>query len=145
MDREKMLKKWQAITLCEWLFTSAWYFITLYNIAFNPDFRYNFVNMFMWFVLLCVFAFIFNKNKPEQRKIMPMIISIHDTVEKLKKQRIVLIVIGFILIFSGKRAVRNANIILMAICSTWIIFVFCANLLKEKIEYLKQKPEGMNF
>ena len=143
MDREKMLKKWQILTIIEWLFLSIWYFITIYNIAYKPEVRYNFVNIFMWYVLFIVLAVILQKIKPEKRRIMPMIISIHDTVEKLKKQRIILLIIGFILCYLAHLAVRRQNIIMMAICSTWTSVVLVASIVKDKIEYIKEKPEGL--
>ena len=143
MDREKMLKKWQIVTVSEWLFLTIWYFIVLYCIAYKPEIVYNFVNYIMWFVFMCVVAFVFQKIKPEQRRIMPMIISIHDTVEKLKKQRIILCIIAFLLCFISHSAIRSSNIILIAIGSTWISVVFASNLVKDKIDYLKEKPEGL--
>ena len=138
-----MLKKWQIVTIVEMLSLSVWYFITIYYIAYKPELRYNFVNIFMWYVLLISLAFILRKIKPEKRRIMPMIISIHDTVEKLKKQRIILLIIGFILCYSTHLAVRRQNIIMMAIGSTWISVVLVANIVKDKIEYIKEKPEGL--
>ena len=143
MDREKLLKKWQIVTVSEWLFLTIWYFIILYCIAYRPEFVYNLVSRSIWFVVMFVVAFVFNKIKPEKRKIMPMIISIHDTVEKLKKQRIILCVIAFLLCYISHSATRNSNIILMAIGSTWISVVFVSNLVKDKIDYLKEKPEGL--
>ena len=143
MDKEKLLKKWQIVTVSEWLFLTIWYFIVLYCIACKPEFAYNLMNRSMWFVVLFVVAFLFNKIKPEKRRIMPMIISIHDTVEKLKKQRIILCIIAFLLCFISHSAIRSSNIILIAIGSTWIPVVFASNLVKDKIDYLKEKPEGL--
>ncbi len=143
MDREKLLKKWQIVTIAEFMFLSIWYFVSLYYIAYKPEVVYNFVNPFMWFVLLCVVYFIFEKGKPEKRRIMPMIISILDTVEKLKKQRIILCIIAFILCFISHFAARNQNIILMAIGSTWLPVVLTSNIVKDKIAYIKEKPEGL--
>ena len=143
MDREKMLKKWQILTIIECLFLSIWYFITIYNVAYKPELWYNFVNIFMWYVLLIALAVILRKIKPEKRRIMPMIISIHDTVEKLKKQRIILLIIGFILCYSTHLAIRRQNIIMMAVSSTWVSVVLVASIVKDKIEYIKEKPEGL--
>lgn len=145
MDREKMLKKWQVLTLCEWFVLTCWYFITLCLIAFKPAVVYNIVNMFLWFCILCVVGFVFNKIKPEKRRIMPMIISIHNTVDKLKIQRIILIVIGFILCFSCHFVLNKeqTNIIMLAVSSLWLVFIQLANLVKDKIEYIKEKPEGL--
>ena len=97
----------------------------------------------MWYVLLIALAVISWKIKPEKRRIMPMIISIHDTVEKLKKQRIILLIIGFILCYSTYPAIRRQNIIMLAIGSTWISVVSVASIVKDKIEYIKEKPEGL--
>ena len=143
MDREKLLKKWQIVTIAEFMFIGIWYFITICYIAYKPELAFNFVNLFMWYVLLCVCAVVFWKIKPEKRRIMPMIISIHDTVEKLKKQRIVLCIISFILCCTSFTATRNQNIILMAISSTWISVMLISNIIKDKIDYLKEKPEGL--
>ena len=144
MDREKLLKKWKIITILEWIMLCCWDFITRCLVAFKPEFAYNFVNLFMWFVLLCILFIIFEKIRPEKRKIMPMVISIHDTVDKLKKQRIYFLGIGTaIVVASTILQPLNKNIFLMAIESLWAFFMCLSAFTKDKIDYLKEKPEGL--
>ena len=112
MDREKLLKKFIAKMVIGHIVVSSVIFIWLFSyeckfINYEQFCKYG-LTLFCSSVLLAiVYHIVFGKReKKEILAIMPLIISIHDTEEKLKKQRklqtweIFLLVIGFPLWFS---------------------------------------------
>ena len=93
MDKEKLLKKFIAKFVIGQTLASALIFLWIFA------YEYGFIDMgqFIRYGLgILFFAVIFGivdfvvfkeKNKKERLAIMPLIISIHDTEEKLKKQK----------------------------------------------------------
>ena len=84
------------------------------------------------------------KNKREKLAIMPLIISIHDTEEKFRKQKTVLYVLYFTF-FVGGLTFRSVSVVFIIMFAASPCFNFMANLVNDKIKYLENKPEGMNF
>ena len=150
MDKEKLLKKFIAKFVVGQTLASSLIFLWMFAL------EYGFIDMgqFIRYGLgILFFAVIFGivdfvvfkeKNKKERLAIMPLIISIHDTKEKLKKQKTVLYVLYFVF-FVGGLTFRTESVVFIVMFAVSPCFSFMANLVNDKIKYLENKPEGMNF
>ena len=73
---------------------------------------------------------------------MPLIISIHDTEEKLKKQKTIFFVLYAVFFLVGL-SYRSVSVIFIVMFSLAPFFNSMASLTKEKLEYIQNKPEGL--
>ena len=138
MDKEKLLKKYilaftvQAVSAC------SYWFLFLSRKEFDTGKLY-----LIPLLLLLVSSIYIEKNST---RIMPMILSIYDTIEKFEKQNNLLYVILFIWFIPSFFLVLKSDGILSNILPSLIFLVFpFINVNNKRIEYLKNKPEGMNF
>ena len=148
MDKEKLLKKFIAkmafghIAVCSIIF--VWIFSYEYDfIDFGQFCKYGLTLFCVTVLFVIVHQVVFGeKEKKEKLAIMPLIISIHDTEEKLKKQRILFFVLYFISFLIGL-SYKSDSVIFIIIFSLAPFFNSMASLTKEKIEYIQNKPEGL--
>ena len=150
MDKEKLLKKFIAKFVIGQTLASALIFLWIFAHEYGYISKDQFIKSgLIIFAVAIVFGTIdyllFNKkNKKERLAVMPLIISIHDTEEKLKKQKTVLNVLYFIF-FVGGFTFRSVSVVFILMFAVSHCFSFMANLVNDKIKYLENKPEGMNF
>ena len=150
MDKEKLLKKFIAKYVIGQTLTSALIFIWVFAhenglISQQKFFRYGFIILAGAVIFATIDYILFkDKNKKERLAVMPLIISIHDTEEKLKKQKTILYVLYFTF-FVGGLTFRQISVVFIAMFAVSPCFSFMANLVNDKIKYLKNKPEGLNF
>ena len=150
MDKEKLLKNFIAKFVVGQTLASAliflWIFAHEYGFIDMGQFiRYGLGILFFAVIFGIVDFVVFEeKNKKERLAIMPLIISIHDTKEKLKKQKTVLYVLHFVF-FVGGLTFRSESVVFIVMFAVSPCFSFMANLVNDKIKYLKNKPEGINF
>ena len=150
MDKEKLLKKFIAKFVIGQTLASSFIFLWVFVYEYGFIDKGKFIKS--WLVILAfAIAFgiidyiLFNKKRKKERlAIMPLIISIHDTKEKLKKQKTVLNVLYFIFFVIGL-TFRDLSVIFIIMLAVSPCFSFMANLVNDKIKYLENKPEGMNF
>ena len=148
MDREKLLKKFIAkmvfghIAVCSTIF--VWIFSYDYGfIDFGQFCKYGLTLFCMSVLIAIVYYIVFGeKEKKEKLAIMPLIISIHDTEEKLKKQRIIFLVLYAVFFLVGL-SYRSVSVIFIVMFSLAPFFNSMASLTKEKLEYIQNKPEGL--
>ena len=150
MDKEKLLKKFIAKFVIGQTLASSliflWMFAHEYDFIDMGQFiRYGLGILFFAVIFGIVDFVVFKeKNKKERLAIMPLIISIHDTEEKLRKQKTVLYVLYFTF-FVGGLTFRSVSVVFIVMFAVSPCFNFMANLVNDKIKYLENKPEGMNF
>ena len=150
MDKEKLLKKFKLKFILGHIAISSIFFIWVYTVTYGiisekQFFTYGLIAA----VISLILGFIENKIFGEKRKreelaVMPMIISIHDTVESLKKQRTVYNIL-YVLSFGFGFGLRGASVVFILLCSISHLFSSFANLTTKKIKYIENKPEGLNF
>ena len=150
MDKEKLLKKFIAKFVIGQTLASSFIFLWVFSYENNLlNERQFYIIGFGIVAIGLILGFItqklFNeKDKKEKLAIMPLIISIHDTKEKLKKQKTILNVLYFIF-FVGGLTFRSESVVFIVMFAVSPCFNFMANLVNDKIKYLENKPEGMNF
>ncbi len=143
MDKEKLLKKYillfTAETICQWL---IWLILLTYKmLGIKPLFTLGFAGVLL--VLEIIFSHYVNKNS---MSVMPMIISIHDTVEKYEKQNFKLFIALIIYTLLSIFLVYNFNSLFTRFLASFMwMFNSFTSLNHRRIDYLKNKPEGMNF
>ena len=148
MDKEKLLKKFIAkmvfghIAVCSIIF--VWIFSYDYGfIDFGQFCKYGLTLFCVTVLLAIVYYRVFGeKEKKEKLAIMPLIISIHDTEEKLKKQRIIFLVLYAVFFIIGF-SYRSVSVVFIIMFSLAPFFNSMASLTKEKLEYIQNKPEGL--
>ena len=150
MDREKMLKKFIAKFVIGQTLASSFIFLWVYIYEYGFMDKEQFIKsglvILAFAIVFCIIDYIlFNKKRKKERlAIMPLIISIHDTEEKLKKQRTVLYVLYFIFFVIGL-TFRDVSVIFIIMFAVSPCFNFMANLVNDKIKYIENKPDGLNF
>lgn len=150
MDKEKLLKKFIAKFVVGQTLASAFIFLWIFAHEYGYISKDQFIKSGL-IILAVAIVFgtidylLFNKKRKKERLVvMPLIISIHDTKEKLKKQKTVLNVLYFIF-FVGGLTFRSESVVFIVMFAISPCFNFMANLVNDKIKYLENKPEGMNF
>ena len=150
MDKEKLLKKFIIKFVLEYTFMCSAVFVWMY--AFTE----GFISPQRWFVSGLVIAIVCiglgmalartygKKRKKEMLAIMPMIISIHDTVDGLKKQKRMLTVLQALMLGFGF-ALRTVHSMFLVLAALSLMVVGFADITEHKIRYLENKPEGLNF
>ena len=150
MDKEKLLKKFITKFVLGQTLASSFIFLWVYIYEYGFMDKEQFIKSgLIILVVAIVFGTIdyllFNKKRKKERlAVMPLIISIHDTEEKLKKQKTILYVLYFIS-FVGGFTFRELSIIFIIMFAVSPCFSSMANLVNDKIKYLENKPEGLNF
>lgn len=150
MDKEKFLKKFITKFVIGQTLASSFIFLWVYIYEYGFMDKEQFIKsglvILAFAIVFCIIDYIlFNKKRKKERlAIMPLIISIHDTEEKLKKQRTALYVLYFIFFVIGL-TFRELSIIFIIMFAASPCFSSMANLVNDKIKYLENKPEGMNF
>ena len=150
MNKEKLLKKFIAKYVIGQTLASAFIFLWIFAyenglISQQKFFRYGFIILAGAVIFATIDYILFKeKNKKERLAVMPLIISIHDTEEKLKKQKTVLNVL-YVIFFAVGLTFRHVSVILILMFAVAPCFSFMANLVNDKIKYLENKPEGLNF
>lgn len=150
MDKEKLLKRFVTKYVIGQTLTSSFIFLWVFAhenglISEQKFFRYGFIILIGAIIFGTIDYILFNKkNKKERLAVMPLIISIHDTEEKLKKQKTILYVLYFTF-FVGGLTFRHISVVFIAMFAVSPCFSFMANLVNDKIKYLENKPEGLNF
>ena len=150
MDKEKMLKKFIAKFVIGQTLTSSfiflWVFVHEYGFIDKGQFIKSGLVILAFAIAFGIIDYIlFNKKRKKERlAIMPLIISIHDTEEKLKKQKTVLNVLYFVFFVIGL-TFRDLSVIFIIMFAVSPCFSSMANLVNDKIKYLENKPEGLNF
>lgn len=150
MDKEKLLKKFIAKFVLGQTLASSFIFLWVFIYEYGFIDKGQFIKCGL-VILAFAIAFgiidyiLFNKKRKKERlAIMPLIISIHDTEEKLKKQKTVLNALYFIFFVIGL-TFRDLSVIFIIIFAVSPCFSSMANLVNDKIKYLENKPEGLNF
>ena len=150
MDKEKLLKKFIAkfvlghiafgSTIFIWLFSYEYGFID-----FEQFYKYG-LTIFCGCVILAIAYYVVfgKKEKKERLAIMPLIISIHDTTAKLKKHRIIFIVLYAVFFMAGF-LFMDISVIFMLMFALAPVFNTLSSITGEKIKYIENKPEGLNF
>lgn len=150
MDKEKLLKRFTVKYILGNILTATILFIWIFSYENNLlNERQFYIIGFGIVAIGLILGFItqklFNeKDKKEKLAIMPLIISIHDTVEKLTKQKRTLTVL-YVIFFAVGFTFRGVSVIFIVMFATSHCLLFFANLIGDKIKYLENKPEGMNF
>ena len=148
MDREKLLKKFIAKMVIGHIVVSSVIFIWLFSyeckfINYGQFCKYGLTLFCVTVLLAIVYHIVFGKKeKKEKLAIMPLIISIHDTEEKLKKQKIIFFVLYAVFFLVGL-SYRSVSVIFIVMFSLAPFFNSMASLTKEKLEYIQNKPEGL--
>ena len=150
MDKEKLLKKFTIKFALEYTFMCSAVFVWMY--AFSE----GFISPKRWFISSFVIAFLClvigyidtkingEKNRREELAVMPLIISIHDTVDGLKKQKVFFSVMQA-LMFGFGFALRIVNSMFLVIAALSLRMAGLVDITNHKIKYLENKPEGLNF
>ena len=150
MEKEKLLKKFIAKFVIGQTLASSliflWMFAREYGFIDKGQFIKSGLVILAFAIAFGIIDYILfkKKRKKERLAIMPLIISIHDTKEKLKKQKTVLNVLYFIFFVIGL-TFRDLSVIFIIMFAVSPCFSFMANLVNDKIKYLENKPEGLNF
>ena len=116
MDKEKLLKKFIAKFVIGQTLASSliflWMFAHEYGFIDMGQFiRYGLIILVVAIVFGTIDYILFNKKRKKERlAIMPLIISIHDTEEKLRKQKTVLYVLYFTF-FVGGLTFRSVSVV----------------------------------
>lgn len=139
MDKEKLLKKYilmfslQSICLC-----SFWFLFLIKDIAG--------FDLLLIAPVPIIAAFISKWIDDNSRGVMPMIISIHDTVDMLNRHIAILAAIIVVILIISGIVIIYINSVAGRFLSSFIwLFVNLIRLTQRKIEYIKNKPEGLNF
>lgn len=150
MDKEKLLKKFIIKFVLGQTLASSFIFLWVYIYEYDFMDKEQFIKSGL-IILAVAIVFgtidylLFNKKRKKERlAVMPLIISIHDTEEKLKKQKTILYVLYFIF-FVGGLTFRSVSVVFIVMFAVSPCFNFMANLVNDKIKYLENKPEGLNF
>ena len=150
MDKEKLLKKFIAKYVIGQILASILIFLWIFArengfIDKGQFIKYGLIILVGAIVFGTIDYVLFSKkNKKERLAIMPLIISIHDTEEKLKKQKTILYALYFIFFVVGL-TFRDVSVIFIIMFAVSPCFNFMANLVNDKIKYIENKPEGLNF
>lgn len=150
MDKEKLLKKFKMKIIIGYSFMCSAAFVWMYI------FTVGIISPKQWFISGFVIAFLClitgyidtkingEKNRKEELAVMPLIISIHDTVDGLKKQRASFSFIQAIM-FGFGFGLRDVSVIFLIMAALSILFAGFTDITSKKIKYLENKPEGLNF
>ena len=150
MDKEKLLKKFIAKFVVGQTLASAFIFLWIFAHEYGYISKDQFIKSGL---IISAVAIVFGtidyllfnkKSKKERLAVMPLIISIHDTEEKLKKQKTILYVLYFTF-FVGGLTFRSVSVVFIVMFAVSPCFNFMANLVNDKIKYLENKPECLNF
>ncbi len=139
MDKEKLLKKYILAVTSQAVSACIYWFLFLSRRELDIGFAYLIPLLGLLFASS---IYIDKKSLP----VMPLIISIHDTVEKYEKQNTALYIIFFVWFMVTVFFVWT-NDSLFSNLSAGLIFLIPSfiNVNNKRIDYLKNKPEGMNF
>jgi len=139
MNKEKQLKIFILMFTLQIVCVCSYWFLSLSRKILN-------INILYLFPLLVLFLISTHYVNKRTMSVMPMILSIHDTVEKYEKQNAVLYPIVFVLVMAGiKLQFKYSGILSNIIASLAWRPLFFININSRRIEYLKNKPDGMNF
>lgn len=133
---DKKLKNFQTIFCLQVISISVLmgvfkYYIDLYA------FHYAFAAVLAAVLIALVFEF---KVMEDVKPLLPMMISIHDTVKKYTVQIIVLSVLYFVFFVVSMIIDGITGAVLMAVA---VVFLLFSSFIAVKRKYLKNKPEGM--
>lgn len=133
---DKKLKNFQTIFCLQVISISVLmgvfkYYIDLYA------FHYAFAAVLAAVLIALVFEF---KVMKDVKPLLPMMISIHDTVKKYTVQIIVLSVLYFVFFVASTIIDGITGAVLMAVA---VVFLLFSSFIAVKRKYLKNKPEGM--
>ena len=145
---EERLKKFKKdfikIQLCSGIFVFVWFYLLAYGYIDEKQwFRSGMVILGIIIVFSLLTLERTRKKQEETLRIMPMIISIKDTPESLKAERLVYNIIYVTLFAFGLTFVKN-HILRLPACimlALSTLFQSFANLTTHKIKYLEAKPE----
>lgn len=148
MNKEKILKDFtikfiaETVISCSVLF--IWIFLFVYDIIDEKAWVISGIALIAAACAVSYFDKKINgkKNEKQLRRVMPMIISIKDTPESLKKDKDKLFWIG-IASFSFGFAFRETSFIFIVLMAMSNMFRKLEYLTGEKIKYLENKPEGL--
>ena len=150
MDKEKLLKKFKMKIIIGYSFICSAAFVWMYIFTvgiINPKrwFTFGFVIVFLCLVVGYIDTKINGeKNRKEELAVMPLIISIHDTVDGLKKERAFFSIMQAVM-FGFGFGLRDVSVIFLIMAALSILFAGFTDITSKKIKYLENKPEGMNF
>ena len=147
---EEKLNKFKRNFIIKQLCTGVFIFMWFYPLAFGliDEKQWFTAGLIVLGVIIAISLLTVKRTKEKQKetlRIMPMIISIKDTVESLKKERLIYNVIYVIMFACGLTFVRS-NILRLPSCimlALSSLFMDFANLTTQKIKYLENKPEGL--
>ena len=133
---DKKLKNFQTIFCLQVISISVLmgvfkYYIDLYA------FHYAFAAVLAAVLIALVFEF---KVMKDVKPLLPMMISIHDTVKKYTVQIIVLSVLYFVFFAVSMIIDGITGAVLMAVA---VVFLLFSSFIAVKRKYLKKKPEGL--
>ncbi len=133
---DKKLKNFQTIFCLQVISISVLmgvfkYYIDLYA------FHYAFATVLVAVLIALVFEF---KVMKDVKPLLPMMISIHDTVKKYTGQIIVLSVLYFVFFVASTIIDGITGAVLMAVA---VVFLLFSSFIAVKRKYLKNKPEGL--
>lgn len=133
---DKKLKNFQTIFCLQVISISVLmgvfkYYIDLYA------FHYAFAAVLAAVLIALVFEF---KVMKDVKPLLPMMISIHDTVKKYTVQIIVLSVLYFVFFVVSMIIDGITGAVLMAVA---VVFLLFSSFIAVKRKYLKNKPEGL--
>jgi len=148
MDKEKLLKNFTIKFIAETVISCSvifiWIFLFVYDIIDEKTWVASGIVLIATAGAVSYFNKKINgkKNERQLRQVMPMIISIKDTPESLKKDKDRFFWLG-VAAFSFGFAFRETSFIFIVIMSMSNMFRRLEYLTGEKIKYLKNKPEGL--
>ncbi len=100
-------------------------------------FHYAFSALLVAVLIALVFEF---KVMKDVKPLLPMMISIHDTVKKYTRQITVLSVLYFVFFVASMMIDGITGAVLMAVA---VVFLLFSSFIAVKRKYLKNKPEGL--
>lgn len=133
---DKKLKNFQTIFCLQVISISVLmgvfkYYIDLYA------FHYAFAAVLAAVLIALAFEF---KAMKDVKPLLPMMISIHDTVKKYTGQIVVLSVLYFVFFVASTIIDGITGAVLMAVA---VVFLLFSSFIAVKRKYLKNKPEGL--
>lgn len=147
---EERLNKFKRNFIIKRIFESVLIFLWIYPLAFGIIDEKQWFKAGIAVIAVLLISNLLTRKKIQQRKeetlrIMPMIISIKDTVESLKKERTTYYIIDFVMFVFGFIFFKSGILRLPACISLALSCMFkeFQALTTQKIKYLESRPEGL--
>ena len=147
---EERLNKFKRNFIIKQLCTGVFIFMWFYPLAFGliDEKQWFTAGLIVLGVIIAISLLTVKRTKEKQKetlRIMPLIISIKDTFESLKKERTTYYIIDFVMFIFGFIFFKSGILRLPACISLALSCIFkeFQALTTQKIKYLENRPEGL--